>query len=192
MGLRRIVSSSEDPPLQEIIDTGVVPLLLDLVKQTEFPQVQLESIWTLTNIAAGSNQECSSIVEHEGIPVLMEVLDSESIPLVEQAIWALGNIATDNVVYRDTILEMGMIGKLSEMIFSNQEKYESIIEEVSWVISNLLRSRVPPEFSKIQEGLNMLCVFFSLDKIKKENNVSDCLWAISTHCTFISTNHKQF
>ena len=35
------MSLTEDPPIQVIIDMGMVPRLIELVKQDEYPQLQL-------------------------------------------------------------------------------------------------------------------------------------------------------
>ena len=53
IGIRKLISN-EHPPVQRIIDTGLIPHLIELVKQHEYPQLQMESAWILTNIASGS------------------------------------------------------------------------------------------------------------------------------------------
>ena len=61
IGIRKLVSI-ENPPIQRILDTGLVPHLIELVKQHEYPQLQMESAWALTNIASGSTQQCTVLV----------------------------------------------------------------------------------------------------------------------------------
>jgi hypothetical protein len=57
IGIRRILSVAATPPIQKIIDAGVVPKLIELIGQEQYPQLQLEATWALANIAAGSRQQ---------------------------------------------------------------------------------------------------------------------------------------
>jgi hypothetical protein len=50
---------------------GIVPLLMSMMRQSTYPQLQFEACWIATNIAAGSNAQCESIVEKGCIEVLL-------------------------------------------------------------------------------------------------------------------------
>lgn len=41
IGVRKILSIVESPPIQAVIDAGLVPRMIEYVKQTEYPQLQL-------------------------------------------------------------------------------------------------------------------------------------------------------
>lgn len=41
IGVRKILSIAEAPPIQSVIDAGLVPRMIDYVKQQEYPQLQL-------------------------------------------------------------------------------------------------------------------------------------------------------
>ena len=45
----------------------------------------------------------------------MELLKSSNMGIVEQAIWAIGNISSDCVFYRDTIIRSGGLVNLVEV-----------------------------------------------------------------------------
>lgn len=51
--LRKLLSLQDDPPAKEVIDNGFVKILLDLIEDSKWPQLQLEAAWAITNIAAG-------------------------------------------------------------------------------------------------------------------------------------------
>ena len=78
-----------------MIDAGLVPKMIELVKQEEYPQLQLEATWTLTNVASGTNIQCQSIIDKGGIQLFIGLLLKKNMEIVEQAIWALGNIGGD-------------------------------------------------------------------------------------------------
>lgn len=41
IGVRKILSIADNPPIQAIIDAGLVPKMIEYVKQNEYPQLQL-------------------------------------------------------------------------------------------------------------------------------------------------------
>lgn len=59
ISIRRIISNEESKErIQQVIDCGLVPELIKLMKLKEFPQFQLEACWIITNIASGSSSQC--------------------------------------------------------------------------------------------------------------------------------------
>lgn len=63
IGIRRILSLVDDPPIQPIIDCGLIPKLIEFMNQDEYPQLQLESAWALANVASGTYAQCQSIID---------------------------------------------------------------------------------------------------------------------------------
>ena len=41
IGIRKVISVDQDPPIQQVIDAQLVPLLIEMCKQTLYPQLQL-------------------------------------------------------------------------------------------------------------------------------------------------------
>ncbi len=64
----------------------------------------MELTWCLTNIAAGTTDQCHTIIEHGAIPILVGLIDRCKPIVVEQALWTLGNMASDSSVFRDMII----------------------------------------------------------------------------------------
>lgn len=99
-----------------MIDVGLIPKLINYAKQSEYPQLQLEAAWCLTNVAAGNTTQTSSIIEKGGIKMFVDLLLSTHVGIIEQAVWALGNIACDSSSYRDSIIKNGGLKNLIRVV----------------------------------------------------------------------------
>jgi importin subunit alpha-6/7 len=71
IGVRKILSIADNPPIQAVIDAGLVPKMIEYIKQQEYPQLQLEATWALTNVASGTTVQCQSIIDKGGIPLFV-------------------------------------------------------------------------------------------------------------------------
>lgn len=62
--------------------------------------------------------------------------------MVDQAIWAVGNISGDSAEYRDLLIEAGAVQAIIHLI--NTTKNKSNIIHSAWVLSNLCRGNPLP------------------------------------------------
>jgi hypothetical protein len=107
--LRRLLSVERNPPVDLIIDAGALPYFVAFLTNNEYPMLQFEAAWALTNIASTSRTQDVANCEN-AVPSLVKLLYSPSGNVREQAIWCIGNIAGESVAFRDGILrEPGLI-----------------------------------------------------------------------------------
>jgi hypothetical protein len=175
IGLRKILSIEEGPPIQPVIDANLVPKLIEFMQRDDEPHLQLEAAWALTNIASGSTQQTQTIIDKGGIPLFIRLLKSPHIDVAEQAIWALGNISGDSATYRDMVLKCGGLEPLMKLV--TETKNKSTVKHGTWAISNLCRGRPLPAFNLVFKAIDPLCKV-----IKEETDpeiLTDATWAIS-------------
>ena len=103
VGIRKLLSL-QVTPIQELIDMGIIPDLIQLLDNAP-SEFQYEALWCLTNIASGTSDQANNIVIKGGIPKIIKLLDSPIEELKVQATWLLGNLSSDCLKIRDALIK---------------------------------------------------------------------------------------
>jgi len=172
---RKLLSSDRNPPIDELITTGILPALVDCLACNDNPSLQFEAAWALTNIASGTSAQTQAVVQAGAVPYFLKLLESPHQNVCEQAVWALGNIIGDGPQCRDYVIQLGVVKPL--LTFINPNIPISFLRNVTWVIVNLCRNKdPPPPMPTIQEILPALC---TLIHHTDTNILVDTVWALS-------------
>jgi len=189
--IREYVAVVDSPELkiQEVIESGAVPDLIHILKDKEvLHDIRFESAWALTNIVAGNSVQTQLVADLGAVEVFVDILasyENENILLVEQSVWALGNIAGDCAALRDKILSTGVLPHLLRLI---QNSKGSLLANATWFLSNLCRGKPHVNFQVIRPALPIM---LELMQHKKEEVYTDLCWALSHLCEDPSdTNYR--
>ena len=141
-----------NPPIQEVIDCGAVPIFVDMLRHTsrdsEHPPIQFEAAWALTNIASGTSAHTATVIDCDAVPVFVSLLTlSQNSDVREQAAWALGNIAGDSPRCRDLVLDSHALAPLLQQLKKAGSTFQlttssselSMLRNAAWTLSNLCR-----------------------------------------------------
>jgi hypothetical protein len=182
VGIRKILSLANEPPVQEVVDRGLV---YDFIKYLEhnLPEFQFEALWCLTNIASGTSDHTNSIINKGGIQKIITLIDSPIQEIQEQAIWAIGNIAGDSVKVRDKVIQLGGLEKISKYL--NTGERESLIKQCVWAISNFCRSKPAPDYEFLKPCIDN--IIGALYKIDDNEFYVDACWILS----YLTESYKK-
>uniref|UniRef100_A0AAQ4QF19 Karyopherin alpha 3 (importin alpha 4) n=1 Tax=Gasterosteus aculeatus aculeatus TaxID=481459 RepID=A0AAQ4QF19_GASAC len=163
---RKLLSSDRNPPIDDLIKSGILPILVKCLERDDNPSLQFEAAWALTNIASGTSAQTQAVVKSNAVPLFLRLLHSPHQNVCEQAVWALGNIIGDGPQCRDYVISLGVVKPL--LSFINPSIPITFLRNVTWVIVNLCRNKdPPPPMETVQE----VCVCVQTAALRAVGNI---------------------
>lgn len=114
------------------------------------------------------------MLEARAVPPLINLIMSPHHDVREQSIWALGNIAGDGPVFRNMVLDAGIIPPLVSVMTPQSRR--SLLRNATWTISNLCRGKPAAPFEVVKHCVPVLAQMIQVDDAEV---LTDACWALS-------------
>lgn len=176
--IRKMLSVENSPPIQTVVNLGVVPRLVKLLTLDHRPDIQFEVAWALTNIASGTHDQTRAVLQAGAVPFFVRLLSSPEATVRDQSVWALGNIAGDSAEFRDQVLQAGALEPLLNELRAADQSNVAVgsIQHAAWTLSNFCRGKPAPRFESVAASLPVLRLLLRSNDLEI---LSDSCWAVS-------------
>ena len=138
--LRKLLSNQDKFIFQMTIEHPVINTILWLASQEEKPYLKMEALWILANILTGTTSQIEFLFHKDVLSILFKSLKSKFQKVIENALWAIGNICTDNYEFRGKVLEMDLSFECM-LVKILQEGSFDLKELAVWIIASICRLR---------------------------------------------------
>ena len=173
--LRKSLCRDTDPPIEEVINTGSIPILIRFLIEGS-DELKFQSLWAVTNILSGNSENVNAVLHVDGsLAVIMNLIMHESVEIRSQAVWALGNIAGDCPETRDLCIHHGAAQILAG-IAPNAGNDIGFLRNLAWATSNMMRGKPPPSLSAIEPLFGIL---YSGVNHQDSQVRTDSLWSLA-------------
>lgn len=182
IGLRRLQNEDSRHPANEFTVTNLIPLLVRLLGEGEWPQLQFETTRMITNLSESSLLS-ELIQESNGVEMLLELLSSELEPIRMQSICALGNLSQATVRSRDLIIRKGGLVQIARLA---ENQSGDMFSHCCWALANLCNGNPAPRFPLIKSALPIICEGVRAEVFKGWIAETDCLQILARECKKIA------
>ncbi len=170
--------TEENPPIQQVIESDVVPCFIRFLDCNENASLQLEAVRVLTAIVKeGLVDHVERVDEASTVQIFIQLLSSSNEGIRAAAVLALGYIAGSTITYRDDVLQAGALDILLEHF--NEQSPTTSLRNVSYTISRLCCGKPALSFSFTRPAVPLLIRLLYLQDMEIVNNACSALSAIS-------------
>ncbi|CAA7026343.1 unnamed protein product [Microthlaspi erraticum] len=153
----RLLLQERDPPINEVVESGLVHRFVLFTSTNDFPELKHESAFVLATITKGTSNHIAVLIDSGAVPLFVQLVtsDREEVQLV--GVRALGNIAAGSTERRDHVLNSGAMMSLTAL-FNEHATSSSVtlLTTASITIFHLCSRDPPPALEHKNQALPLV------------------------------------
>ena len=170
--LKQMFSRAEHEVIQEVIDIGILPCLVQLARDAVDFEIQHNSLSALSIISCSSTFHRNAIVDHGALDIFVQKVSSPIEHVRDQAVIGIGNVAQVSVCLRDIALKSGalavILNQLQNLHPSSQFERVGMYHmsrkmQTVWALCNLCKGQPPPSMTLIEPTLEQFKLLLDED-----------------------------
>ena len=150
-------------------------LILQHLQNTTNHKIQYDAAWCITSITSSSTVPTSAMVKAGVFNAIISQLGTPNNDILNQLIWAIGNISGDIPELRDSVINAGFV-QIIVGILQKPNVPLQIVQTATWTLSNFARGTPRPDFEAIKCIVPVLANMLKWDDDEVLMNTA---WAIS-------------
>ena len=175
ISLKKLTCHPDYPPIQEILDSGIVPMIMHLALQEDNEAMKTEAGWILLNMCYGTAEQVLPIINKGLLGILVKFIQSNNINLIENAIWSFGNVTADESLAK-IVVDSPLIEEIIKVVFKVPSP--TLLEKASWCFSNICRTKVKLSEERVKQITPILMKTLEIPS-SDENLFYEILWGLS-------------
>jgi hypothetical protein len=196
---RRLIARRTNPPVQAVIDAGVVPLFVRFLDEPDLVATPVldDTLWMLLNVAAGTSEQTLVVARCGAVRPLVRILaHATTYSHAHLAAWALANIARE---LPDEVLREGALPPLVALAETylflhapaaqtiavpcvcprcNEKLRREMLQVVAFAIRQLCQGIPRPQLEVVRPALAVLVLL--AEHCRDEDVLVNVAWALES------------
>jgi hypothetical protein len=173
---------------QQLINLNALDQLKKTLRKDFDINIRKESSFTLSNIAAGTQEQVKKLYEEDFYPIFYDIIkNEEESPIKTNCLWALYNFSSiKNQDYLEKLVENGYMKIIVDRFdIDHEEILACSLEALDNFLNLGKKLRNPAINNFIENEINSLEIFNAIKKLKKTNEEDLCQKKVN----YILTNY---
>uniref|UniRef100_A0A183C7S5 Arm_2 domain-containing protein n=1 Tax=Globodera pallida TaxID=36090 RepID=A0A183C7S5_GLOPA len=135
---RLLLSASQNAmelPISEFISAGFLPILVNCLESDDATKLVWYASWAIANIAGGSTEQISAIVEAGAVPRLVNLLQPSNVNACNHAGRALNNIVSTGPDLARAVVKAGAVPKFLKLL---EWSTENVRTKAALILKNII------------------------------------------------------
>jgi hypothetical protein len=183
------VSDGEDTRIEEVVKSGAVPLLINMMGSTQKVNIMTPALRTIGNIVSGNDKCTQHCLDNKLLNVLSTLINHQKKAVRKETCWALSNITAGTQVQIAQVANFP--GMLANLISHVRDSEWDVKKEAAWAVANMTTTATPEIVCKVVDAGALEPLVKLLD-VKDSKIVSVALEAIESILKTGRKCHRDF